>query len=94
MMLVLQQYELSLQYHPGKEIPVSDTLSQMYLPDQNPEIQIEGEYPEQDIRPNGAALEGDGQCLFQVTPMPESLAAATRLKYQTLGKRKKRKSKR
>ena len=43
MMLVLQQYELSFQYRPGKEIPVADALSRMHLPDQDPEIQIEGE---------------------------------------------------
>ena len=42
MMLVLQQYELSFQYHPGKEIPVADALSWMHLPDQDPEIQIKG----------------------------------------------------
>ena len=30
-----------------------------------------------------------GQCLFQVFSMPECLAVATRLKYQTLRKRKK-----
>jgi hypothetical protein len=42
-MLVLQQYELSFQYRPGKEIPVADALSRMHLSDQDPEIQIEGE---------------------------------------------------
>ncbi|KAK2710846.1 hypothetical protein QYM36_012138 [Artemia franciscana] len=43
MMLAIQPYDLTCHYRPGKEIPVADTLSRLYLPDVDKEAESEGE---------------------------------------------------